>query len=143
MRTITCATSAALLLTLGLSVQGHENDPKRNPEPAILDEIVRGGVDGVAGIYPTENVTFYSQVPINQLGGSGSGSDCWGYTSASGGEYALVTTETSFAVVDISTPNNPDVIFTYSRGGTSSLWGDVKVVGDYCYVVGEGGGNIE
>ena len=142
MQTFKYATTAALLLTMGLTVQGHENDPKRNPEPAILGEIVRGGADGVAGIYPTENVTFYSQVPINQLGGSGNGSDCWGYTSPSGREYALVTTETSLAVVEVTSPTNPNVIFTYSRGGTSSLWGDVKVVGEYCYMVGEGGGSI-
>ena len=145
--TKTRLTLATLLTLTGLSsaLSAHDNDPKGlNPQPPIYGEIKSASQDGVAGTWAgaTQNFTFLSQVPINQLGGSGNGSDCWGYVSPSGREYALITMESAFAVVEVTNPLAPDVIYTYQRGGSSSLWGDVKVVGDHCYLVGEGGGSI-
>ena len=51
--------------------------------------------------------------------------------------------ESAVAWVEITDAFNPDVLYTYQRGGTSSLWGDVKTVGSRAYVVGEGGGSIK
>ena len=138
--------TSSLLLLAGAFVEAHENDPKSKPEPPIYGDIVRGDPNAegaISGGFPAQNMIFCSQVPVNQLGGSGNGSDCWGYTSPSGREYAIVSTQTSCAWVEVSDPYSPDVIYTYDRGGTQSLWGDVKVIGDHAYLVGEGGGSIK
>lgn len=145
--TKTRLTLATLVTLTGLStvLTAHDNDPKGlNPEPPVYGKIKYGDRDGVAGGWPgaTQNFVFYSQIPINQLGGSGNGSDCWGYVSPSLREYALITMESAFTVVEVTNPSLPSVIYTYQRGGSSSLWGDVKVVGDHAYLVGEGGGSI-
>ena len=80
--TKTRLTLATLLTLTGLSsaLSAHDNDPKGlNPQPPIYGEIKSASQDGVAGTWAgaTQNFTFLSQVPINQLGGSGNGSDCW------------------------------------------------------------------
>ena len=88
------ASAATAVLVTGIMVQGHENDPKRNPQPPIYGEIVYGSPDSdgsVAG-FDSEGIIYASQVPINAMGGSGNGSDLWGYTSPSGREYAIMTT---------------------------------------------------
>ena len=132
-------------VSIGSVALAHENDPKRNPEPPVYGDILYGDRDGIAGGWAgsQENTIFCAQVPINQLGGSGSGSDCWGYTSPSGREYAIIGMESAIAWVDVSDPFAPEVVYTYQRGGTSSLWCDVKVIGNYAYAVGESGGSIK
>ena len=137
--------AAATTIALATTAVGHDNDPKRKTLPPIYGDIVYGDRDGIAGGWSgdSDGFIFCSQIPVNQLGGSGNGSDCWGYTSPSGREYAIVTMESAVAWVEVSDAFNPDVIYTYQRGGTSSLWGDVKTVGSRAYVVGEGGGSIK
>ena len=134
----------AALVATGVAT-GHDNDPKSRPLPPIYGDIVLGNQDGTAGGWTGayEGFIFCAQIPVNQLGGSGTGSDCWGYTSPSGREYAIITMETAVAWVEVSDPFNPQILYTYQRGGTSSLWGDVKVIGSRAYVVGEGGGSIK
>ena len=139
-------TFAAVLLQGTASTWAHENDPKGKPEPPIYGDIIYGNQNGIAGGgWPgsQENTIFCAQIPINQLGGSGNGSDCWGYVSDSGREYAIITMESSVTWVEVTDPFLPVVLYTYDRGGTGSLWGDVKTVGDHAYVVGEGGGSIK
>lgn len=144
MRTIARSTPIAAAVAMSVAAAAHDNDPKKQTQPPIYGETVYGNQDGIAGGWSgdSEGFIFCAQVPINQLGGSGTGSDCWGYTSESGREYAIVSMETACAWVEVSDPFAPDVIYTYQRGGTSSLWGDVKVVGSRAYLVGEGGGSI-
>ncbi|MDG1977205.1 MAG: choice-of-anchor B family protein, partial [Phycisphaerales bacterium] len=77
---------------------------------------------------------------MNILGGVGNGADLWHYVSPEGREYGIVTTKESVAWVDVSDPFNPAVVHIHERGSTSSLWGDVKVIDEYAYVDGEGGG---
>ena len=145
-RTILQAAPIAALAIVSAATVAHDNDPKKKTLPPIYGEIVYGNQDGVAGGGwggDSEGFIFCAQVPVNQLGGSGNGSDCWGYTSPSGREYAIVTMESAVAWVEVSDPFSPDVLYTYQRGGTGSLWGDVKVIGSRAYVVGEGGGSIK
>ncbi len=44
-------------------------------------------------------------------------------------------------VVEITTPTNPVIVGSVFH--TNSLWGDVKVYQDYCYVVNESGGGMD
>ena len=145
-RTLHLFTSLSIsLVTVGSVALAHENDPKRNPEPPVYGDILYGDRDGIAGAWggSQENTIFCAQVPINMLGGSGSGSDCWGYTSPSGREYAIIGIQSAIAWVEVTDPFAPSVVYTYQRGGTSSLWCDVKVIGSRAYAVGESGGSIK
>ena len=58
--------------------------------------------------------------------------------SPSGREYALIALRNALAVVEITDPFNPVIIEEISHNST--LWGDVKVYQDHCYVVNDGGG---
>ena len=125
------------------AASGHDGDPKqRGIERSIPGQIVRGGIDGVDSNWGDagQGVVFASQVPVNVLGGTGNGSDLWHYVSQAGREYGIVTTKESVAWVDVTDPFDPSVVHVHDRGNTSSLWGDVKTVGDHAYVDGEGGG---
>jgi choice-of-anchor B domain-containing protein len=70
---------------------------------------------------------------------AGDGSDCWGYVSASGREYALVSNRGTTKFVEITDPTNIVVIDEVLH--PSSLWGDIKTYGDYAYAVAESSGS--
>ena len=91
--------------------------------------------------FTSDNVSLYAWLDLNDLGGAGNGNDCWGYTSASGREYALMGVSNKLVVVEITDPANPIIVGNVSH--SNSLWGDVKVFGDYCYVVNESGGGLD
>lgn len=61
--------------------------------------------------------------------------DIWGYTDEVGNEYALVGGEKGTSVVSLVDPTNPQEIFF--EPGMSSIWRDLKTVGDYAYVTTE------
>lgn len=92
--------------------------------------------------FQSHNVTLLSQIPLNQFPSNpSSGNDCWGYVSPSGREYALMGVRNALAVVEITNPASPTIIASIAH--TSSLWGDVKVYRDHCYVSNEAGGGIQ
>ena len=79
----------------------------------------------------SQNVTFHS----NWSGRSGV-NDCWGYTSSSGTEYAILGMHAGTGFADLSDPGSPQVVSTIP--GADSAWRDMKVYQDYCYAVSEG-----
>lgn len=93
-----------------------------------------------AGQFAADNILLSSWLDLSQFGAS-SGNDCWGYTSPSGREYALMGVRTALAVVEVTDPSNPVIVDLV--GHSNSLWGDVKVFGDFCYVSNETGGGID
>ena len=123
-------------------VMAHDGDPKGRPDPSIHGEIVRGGGIGFDTQWDDsgDGVIFCAQIPVNVLGGVGNGADLWHYVSSAGREYGIMTTMESVAWVEVTDPFDPVVVHIHERGSTSSLWGDVKVIGEYAYVEGEGGG---
>jgi choice-of-anchor B domain-containing protein len=83
-----------------------------------------------------------SQVPLAEFGNNdANGNDCWGYVSPSGREYALMCMERTLGVVEITDPGNPVIVAAVLH--PASLWGDVKVYQDFCYVVNESGGGMQ
>ena len=142
---IRCACVGLMVVGAMLSVAvGHEGDPKRNPEPSIPGEIILASTNGLGSFWNDAGmgVVFAAQIPVNILGGTGNGSDLWHHVSASGREYGIVTTRESVAWVEVTNPNDPVVVHIHQRGGTSSLWGDVKTIGEHAYVDGEAGGTL-
>lgn len=63
-------------------------------------------------------------------------SNIWGYTDASGNEYALVGADIGLSVVNITNPANPiEVGFVPGPGPTG--WREIKTFSHYAYVVSE------
>jgi choice-of-anchor B domain-containing protein len=78
-----------------------------------------------------------SFIPVGDFD-SGAGNDSWGWTDpTTGKEYALMATNVNIAFVDITTPNNPELIGTLPTATVSSSWRDVKVYNNHAFVVSE------
>jgi choice-of-anchor B domain-containing protein len=92
------------------------------------------------GQFPCFNARLLANMPTSTWGAS-SGNDCWGYTSASGREYALMGLSNGTAVVEITYPGHPQTI--KHLPGSSSTWRDIKTYGTYAYAVSEGGGGVQ
>lgn len=60
--------------------------------------------------------------------------DCWGYTTSTGEEYAIIGNVDSILVIDVTDCSNPQRVFGY-YGGNRTVWRDFKVYGDYMYAV--------
>ena len=103
------------------------------PSPSFACE------DGMAGPFPCENVDMASSVPLPALGGA-TGNDVWGWTDPeTGREYALMGTSTSTGFVDVTDPASPVLVGVLPTRGTPDfvLWRDVKVDGNYAFIVSE------
>ena len=88
------------------------------------------------------NVTLLSHIPLEDFSAPpGGGSDCWGYVSGSGREYALMGLTSSVAVVEVTNPAFPVIVDQVSH--TPSTWCDIKVYGDHAYAVNEAGGGLD
>jgi len=61
--------------------------------------------------------------------------DVWGYVDETGKEYAIVGTTEGTSILDVSDPMSPIEIFWIA--GSSSIWRDPCVHGDYAYVTTE------
>jgi choice-of-anchor B domain-containing protein len=89
--------------------------------------------------FESRNLSLLSWMPVNTFPGystqlnNQSGADCWGYTSPSGREYALMCLGWCTAFVEVTDPMNPLVV--QAIPGPDTLWRDVTVVGPYAYVV--------
>ena len=95
--------------------------------------------NGMAGPYPCENVDLLGFTPLPMLGGA-SGNDIWGWTdSETGREYAIMGTSNSTGFVDVTDPENPVLKGTLFMEGIpdAPLWRDVKVDGNYAFIVSE------
>lgn len=80
------------------------------------------------------NVDSISHIDYMQLHGADL-NDCWGYTDETGIEYALVGTTKGTSVVSLEDPANPQEVFWIA--GSTSIWRDLQVYGDYAYVTTE------
>ena len=75
---------------------------------------------------------------LNQYASDGY-NDIWGYVDGSGTEYALLGVRSGTSIINLSDPQNPfEVEFI---PGIFSVWRDIKVHGQYAYVVTEGTGS--
>ena len=101
-----------------------------------------GEVDDPSTTFESQNVTLLSWIPLSAFpGGHGAGNDCWGYTSPTGREYAIMGLQRGFGFVEVTDPTSPVIIDWVE--GPSSAWHDVKVIGQYAYGVSEGGWGIQ
>jgi len=98
-------------------------------------------VNGMAAGYPCSNVDFLSFTAGSALGG-GNMNDIWGWTDpVYGTEYVLLGRSSGTAFVDISDPVNPLYLGNLPASGSNSTWRDIKVDGNYAYIVSEASGH--
>lgn len=93
-----------------------------------------------ADTYACANVNLLSFIPLAQLKAS-SANDIWGWTdSGTGKEYAIIGLNNGTAFVDISDPINPVLLGKLPSHDKNSIWRDIKVYGNYAYIVADASG---
>jgi len=99
--------------------------------PAAAQPFARQGIDLLA------------QIPLSGFSAPApqSGNDCWGHVSPSGREYAIMGLYDRAAFVEVTNPAAPMIVAEISHPG--SLWGDMKVYEQHCYVVNESSGGMQ
>ncbi len=139
----TCLATALAASAVGLA-SAHTDDPKVNDRfgPYRGPGWTAGeGVPMRGGFEQYGDITLQAWLTLGDLGGADTGADCWGYVSASGREYAVVTDSDGTSFVDITDPASPGIVGKIT--GPNSLWRDVKIYGEYAYIVSEGGDGIQ
>jgi choice-of-anchor B domain-containing protein len=81
---------------------------------------------------PPKNLTLLGE--LNFPGQRVTG--CWHYDDSSGNEYAIVGASNGIAIVDITNPAVPTLLFQLP--GINNLYHEVKVLGNFAYAVSEG-----
>lgn len=135
-----------LLCFCGWAV-AHNGDPKaQDRQPPYVgpgwNSITANGAApfGPTTTFASSGVQMLSWITLGQLSPTATnGADCWGYTSPSGREYALVAHSQGTTFVDLTNPGAPVILTELS--GPTNLWRDVKVYSHYAYVVTEGSGS--
>src|SRR5688500_6686928 len=154
---LACIRTATVLVPTLAALAGmafsHDDDLKLlDHQPPVVARghslaSLPGGTGGWLGgggsntVYDSQGVTLLSWIPLAQLGGATNSSDCWGYTSPSGREYAIIGVSNGTTYVEITNPVAPVVL--QHIAGPMSGWRGVKVWQDRAYVVSEGGGSIQ
>ncbi|HIN84361.1 MAG TPA: choice-of-anchor B family protein [Phycisphaerales bacterium] len=98
------------------------------------------GIDRSLG-FTFDNVILKSWLDLGAFGNPSNGNDCWGYTSPSGREYAIMGLYNKVSIVEVTSPTNPIIIGSITHSG--SLWADIKVYQDVAYVSNESSGGID
>ena len=140
------AAAGVFVLLAGGVANAHDDDVRKllDSEPPVYGDIwIQGMATPRGGGFDSQNITLLAHIPLNNFSGvnAASGNDCWGYVSGTGREYAIMGVEGGYAYVEITNPTSPVIIDTVS--GPTSIWHDVKVVGEYAYGVSEGGSGIQ
>jgi choice-of-anchor B domain-containing protein len=99
-------------------------------------------IDGMAGIYPCNNVDLLAFVPLSEIGGT-NGNDIWGWTDPlTDKEYAIMGRRNGTSFVDISDPYNPVYLGNLpSHNGSNSTWRDIKAYNNYAFIVADSAGS--
>jgi choice-of-anchor B domain-containing protein len=141
----------ALLATVA---RAHDGDPKlidkrpMYPGRGWKNAERMGGdgnllLTGPALRFQKSNVTLLSWLSLPDLNvpAGGNGNSCFGYTSPSGREYAIIGVSNGTAFVEVTQPGSAVLVAKIT--GPSSLWRDVRTYSTYAYAVSEGGGGIQ
>jgi choice-of-anchor B domain-containing protein len=144
-KAIAAASAPAALWLAAGTLTAHDEDWRKL---ADREAPVYGPVQSLSigfledGDFDADGVICNAWIPLNNFGlNSLEGNDCWGYTSPSGREYAIMGLSNGFGFVEVTDPDNPVIL--NSIPGPTSPWHDVKVIGEYAYGVSEGGAGIQ
>ena len=128
----------------------HEDDPKardRKPRFEVASGCRGSGSQNLTVStdyldFPRSGVQLRSWVTLRDFGyAHQTGNSCFGYTSPSGREYAIIGTSRGTCFVEVTDAGDPAILAIFI--GPESLWRDVRTYQDKCYAVSEGGGGIQ
>ncbi len=88
-----------------------------------------------AGGFDSENISLFSRVTLAQMNAQAA-LDCWGYTSKSGREYAIIGLGGGTQFVEITDPANPVLVEKINHPVEGK---DIKVYQHYAYVSSDSG----
>ncbi|MCB9857779.1 MAG: choice-of-anchor B family protein [Phycisphaerales bacterium] len=122
---------------------GHEDHRiLEDAQPPFVAGGAPGSGSGSVIEFQSSGMHLLSWLPLGSLSaGAANANDCWGYTSPSNREYAVIGTSNGTAFVEVTSPTNP--VLVGFLPGPNSLWRDIKTYGSYAYAVSEGGGGIQ
>ncbi|MDC6366395.1 MULTISPECIES: choice-of-anchor B family protein [Flavobacteriaceae] len=132
---------------LGCSSSDEDTNPieDNNQDDGSAQNIGTGNVarsftpcdGGMASIYPCQGYDLLFQMDLTAFDGD-EGNDIWGWTdTATGNEYALVGLDNGTAFVDVTDTDNPVYLGKLMTATVASTWRDIKVYGDYAFIVSE------
>lgn len=111
---------------------GNIDEPADPPAQSTVTPCEGGRANG----YPCDGIDLIAQLNLDVFDAS-SANDIWGWTDpGSGKEYALLGLDNGTAFVDISA-DPPAYLGKLPTHSTDSPWRDVKVSGNYAYIVAE------
>ncbi|MHC4845740.1 MAG: choice-of-anchor B family protein [Planctomycetota bacterium] len=131
---------ALLLAVFAPSLDAHD-DPifkSQQQAPFAGPMVVNPGAGST--VFQGSGVTLLSWLPLGDFGAQSSGADCWGYTSPSGREYAIMGLSDGVGFVEVTDPGAPVLLTTLAA--VNSGWRDIKIYEDHAYYVSEGGDGI-
>lgn len=136
----------AVCVSIPAFLTGHPDDPKAwDPVVLYVGPGYRADLDDdplAAAVFDSLNVELLSWLTVKDFGDQMTwASDCWGYVSASGREYAILCLSDGTAFVEITNPRAAKIIGVID--GPHSTWRDVKIYKDYAYAVTEAGVGIQ
>ena len=78
--------------------------------------------------------------PLSDLGGGNNGNDCWGWVDhETGREIAIFGRSNGTSFIDVTDPTDMKYFANLPTATSASLWHDIKVYGEYAYIVSEAG----
>jgi len=138
-----CVASLALVTALLAPRAASAQDGPEELEP-ILGETIPC-VDGQAGIFECEGIELVSFLPVRAIGGGErvGTNDVWGWTDPeTDHDYAIVGLHDRTSFVDVTDVHQPVWIGSLERtnGTRRTLWRDIKVHGNFAYIVSDNAG---
>lgn len=95
-----------------------------------------------SGGYPCLNVELLDVESLANLGGGDNGNDCWGWSDPeTGREIAIFGRSNGTSFIDVTNPTDMKYFANLPTQTNPSLWRDIKVNGDFAYIVSEAGGH--
>ncbi|TVZ16259.1 choice-of-anchor B family protein [Maribacter sp. MAR_2009_72] len=126
-----------LLTFFGFFGCSSDNEPIENNVPDVVTPTSIPCENGMAGIYPCNGYDFLANISLETMQAA-SGNDIWGWTDVeTGKEYAIMGLDNGTAFIDITDAENPTYLGKLPTATSASSWRDVKVYGDYAYIVAE------
>ncbi|TAI47459.1 choice-of-anchor B family protein [Flagellimonas allohymeniacidonis] len=119
----------------------NSNPPQGDNDPNIGDGTVNltftACEGGSSDIYACNGYDLLVQMQLSAFGAS-SANDIWGWTdTTTNREYALIGLDNGTAFVDITDTENPIYLGKLLTATNASPWRDVKVYGDFAFIVAE------
>ncbi len=141
-----CAASTSTVAVGALLFSAGVTAAQRGPQELspILGQTI-DCVDGRAGIFECDNIDLLSFLPVREIGGGPrvGTNDVWGWTDPeSGRDYAIVGLHDQTSFVDVTDVSRPVWVGSLDRtdGTRRTLWRDIKVHGNFAYIVSDNAG---